>query len=752
MTIAIALGALAASAAQPQWPLDREIDLSSGFGDFRDGHFHSGIDLRTGGKVGSPVIAPVDGWVWRVKMSYYGYGKALYFMGDDGHVYVMGHLLRLAEPVDKRVKKEQIAAERYYRDVYFKKDEFRFPRGEILAYSGQSGGGGPHLHFEERTADGNLPLNPLTHSFALTDNVAPVIERVGFQLTDDSSLLDNARRKLYLPVTPASKAGEYRLDTVLYFHRPFGFLVDGYDMIRAGGMRQAVYRYTVYLDDQKWYETQFDTTDYEAGTLVRLEYDYSEAASDHARARRLYQVAGDTYRGSHAAEGDGVIGSGKSLAIGRHQVRIVATDASQNRASLSFAFLWGPPGDIYRLDAATKVGGDTTQFDFTAAPGCDRLGIDSVKVLLNRKEMWGPPSQVTVSRLESGQLRCRVVGQSIETAVLRLFVFADGAIIRDNLFNGLQDYVPERCTITPEVVDDGLLIHVEARVLRGARGHAYLYHDGRLLGIEPLQYFDMTELACFVPPRAKYEHIDSIGAVLSPDTTRPVMAFSDTLSIHLLGLRPQQDIEFDRWFSIRCKSDGFYAPRYIEIVRTQPNMIRLQLKSYHYEIRPDVFACRSDFEVRLRPLRTDFELSPCGICWLDRKENRWVWLDNSRQGDTLSAPSHGGGSYAVVTDVSPPVISLLTVHNGATYTDLTPRLAFQLQDTLSGIGDDRNINVKLNGKWMIPEYDPETYQCEVWLPGPLQPGMHHLAIVATDRAGLKAEQYLQFSIASKGKR
>jgi len=41
----------------------------------RSGRFHVGLDLRTGGRVGARVYAPVDGYIWRVKMAYLGYGK-----------------------------------------------------------------------------------------------------------------------------------------------------------------------------------------------------------------------------------------------------------------------------------------------------------------------------------------------------------------------------------------------------------------------------------------------------------------------------------------------------------------------------------------------------------------------------------------------------------------------------------------------------------------------------------------------------
>src|SRR3970040_2183821 len=79
------------SADNIPWPVKREIDLASGFGDYRSGRFHAGVDIRTGGVIGEPVFSPVDGYVWRVRMNYEGYGKALYVRGPDERIYVFAH-------------------------------------------------------------------------------------------------------------------------------------------------------------------------------------------------------------------------------------------------------------------------------------------------------------------------------------------------------------------------------------------------------------------------------------------------------------------------------------------------------------------------------------------------------------------------------------------------------------------------------------------------------------------------------------
>ncbi|MCK4302468.1 MAG: M23 family metallopeptidase, partial [candidate division Zixibacteria bacterium] len=446
-----------------RWPVDGTIDLSSTFGEIRERHFHGGIDIRTGGKVGTTVLSPVDGYVWRVKMSYYGSGKCLYIMGDDGHIYVFGHLSELAGRIDHAVKAAQMAARRYYLDVYYPSDSIRISKGEFLAYSGKTGATAPHLHFEVRSAD-NVPINPLTHGFDLPDNVRPSFQRLGFQVTDDRSLFLSGRRRMFVDVVRQKKAGDFTIDTLLYFNHPFGILVDGHDLIRVGGMRQAIYSLTVYIDGKLFYESQYDSLDFETTDAVLLEYDYLEAVDNRKRVRRLFKSPGNRFAGSRGSDHrHGVFGRGGAEKVGLHQVRIVAEDCSGNSAELSFRFLWCPRENVYELDSLVTRPADTSLFFFTPIAGYERLRIDSVKALRNVQERWGAPSTVHVRHLENGQLKCVAIGRGVDVAVLRLFLFTEGGgLIRDLLFNGIQESQPDRCELFYEVIDDGLLITVKS--------------------------------------------------------------------------------------------------------------------------------------------------------------------------------------------------------------------------------------------------------------------------------------------------
>ena len=73
-------------------PLDIPLEVSGSFGELRNNHFHAGLDFKTNKQTGLPVYAVADGYVSRIKISTYGYGKAIYITHPNGFTTVYGHL------------------------------------------------------------------------------------------------------------------------------------------------------------------------------------------------------------------------------------------------------------------------------------------------------------------------------------------------------------------------------------------------------------------------------------------------------------------------------------------------------------------------------------------------------------------------------------------------------------------------------------------------------------------------------------
>ncbi|HCS20973.1 MAG TPA: hypothetical protein DIW47_10520 [Bacteroidetes bacterium] len=171
-----------ASIAQPvvfRFPLDTIPLLSGTFGEFRGTHFHAGIDIKTYGKTGLPVYATASGYVSRIKISPYGYGKAIYLTHDNGYTSVYGHLSGFNPELEAYIRKHQYAKKSYNVELFPGKSHFKVKQGELIAFSGNTGGSyAPHLHFELRDSKTQEILDPLRFSLPVPDSLPPQLNAI----------------------------------------------------------------------------------------------------------------------------------------------------------------------------------------------------------------------------------------------------------------------------------------------------------------------------------------------------------------------------------------------------------------------------------------------------------------------------------------------------------------------------------------------------------------------------------------------
>ncbi len=160
-------------------PIDSPIYLSGNFCTLRNDHFHYGIDITTYEKEGMPVLAAADGYVSRIKVWPYGYGKAIYIDHPNGYTTVYGHLNRFNDFVGKAVKDTQYQRESFEVEFFSKPGAWPVKKGELIAYSGNSGGSsGPHIHFEIRDTKTEEIINPLLFGLKVLDTIKPELKNV----------------------------------------------------------------------------------------------------------------------------------------------------------------------------------------------------------------------------------------------------------------------------------------------------------------------------------------------------------------------------------------------------------------------------------------------------------------------------------------------------------------------------------------------------------------------------------------------
>lgn len=102
----ILFAVLCSAAFAYQYPIKDVKGLhSASFAEMRPDHFHSGVDIKTDGAQGKPVVAAADGYISRISHSPYGYGLAVYVVHPkEGSMTVYAHLSRFEHCMDKLVK------------------------------------------------------------------------------------------------------------------------------------------------------------------------------------------------------------------------------------------------------------------------------------------------------------------------------------------------------------------------------------------------------------------------------------------------------------------------------------------------------------------------------------------------------------------------------------------------------------------------------------------------------------------------
>lgn len=196
----MATPALSIMAAQPQLasPLDLPLVMSGNFGELRSNHFHSGVDFKTNARTGYPVKSVADGYVSRIVVSPWGFGRAVYVTHPQlGLVTVYGHLEAFAPGIKKRVDKIHYQIESFRLDTVFAAGELPVRAGQVIGRSGNAGSsGGPHLHMDVRDLATGHALDPLVYfKNRVKDDVAPEVR--GIALYPREGVVDGDTKPVY---------------------------------------------------------------------------------------------------------------------------------------------------------------------------------------------------------------------------------------------------------------------------------------------------------------------------------------------------------------------------------------------------------------------------------------------------------------------------------------------------------------------------------------------------------------------------
>lgn len=248
-------------------PMDIPIILAGTFGELRSNHFHSGIDIKTKQREGLPIYGIADGSVTRIKVSHWGYGKALYVAHPNGYTSVYGHLQKFGPEIEEYIKKVQYEKQSYEVEVFPKYGELKITKGDVIAYGGNTGGSsGPHLHFEIRSSISEKPTNPLLYGFDVRDATNPTLEKIyGYPLSENA-VVNQSKEPIELNFKKMEDGSFLAEKVTATGTIGFGFI--GYDRQDLAANRNGVYSVQQIVNGKPYTEYDFESFSFSETRLL----------------------------------------------------------------------------------------------------------------------------------------------------------------------------------------------------------------------------------------------------------------------------------------------------------------------------------------------------------------------------------------------------------------------------------------------------------------------------------------------------
>ena len=317
-------------------PVGIPISLSGNFGELRSNHFHTGLDIKTNGSINYRIYAIDTGYVSRINISHWGYGKAIYIDHPNGFTSVYAHLNHFPEKIEKIIRQKQYELHQESITYYLDSSQILVSKGEIIAFSGNSGSSsGPHLHFEIRETQSEHPVNPQQFNFEILDNRPPVISQLKVYNFPNKSINLLCSEKVF---TLKKFKNSYRLnnDSIISLSGPFGIGVAAADYYTNSSNLCGIYSIKMYVDEVLKYDLKFDELDFDNNHQINIHKDFNAYQEHRHKIHQLFIHPNNELKIYNRSLGNGLIDF-KDSSI--HKVKIRVADFNNNYSELNFYFL-----------------------------------------------------------------------------------------------------------------------------------------------------------------------------------------------------------------------------------------------------------------------------------------------------------------------------------------------------------------------------------------------------------------------------
>jgi hypothetical protein len=686
--------------------------------------------------------------VYRLFASWQGYGKAIYLRLDDGRYAVYGHLSDFSPPLSRMVTEAQVEAKRYRCDLFPKEDELRVKQGEIIGYSGESGWGGTHLHFELRDSTGR-PINPLTSGFSVKDQLPPRIRSVAIRPLEVWARVNGFAEPVIFEAISDPGVNLYRLGEVPLVEGEIGLEVSVSDKMDDSRFTFGVYRLELRLDDSLLFSSRYDRFSFENTHKIELDRDFEFKRRQNGGFYKLYVEEGNDLPIYDPAGGR--IDT-RIFVSGPHKVEIRVFDPSGNQSAVSFYMVFDQRPLILSCTREDEQSEGNLKVQFHDPD-------DVVQEIVVEKSGLGESSWREMLRekmeISDGESVLALSESPGEPYILRIAaVDSFGARSEYNYLSVNPDRLekPEEAdslnlALKHDFGDNLLIVNLEfSQMLRNMPQFSLEFEgfDFDPLFLDQLDERSYRAVFPYHLTRPQEATLLIAGAGLYGDS----VFFERIIPIAIMTREAGGTvISGDGQAKVEFPPQAVYQDINVTIEALERSETRHKLVGRAYSFGPAVIPFDKRAKISLSYPEQGCEPSKLGLYELvGERSYRFLGHELDSLERSVEAQVRYLSRYALLEDTLPPKINGLSIAEGMRVKANRPKITATLRDDLSGFVSDEQVVVEIDGEWMIPEYDPDKQILIVQPLSPLSADKHLLTIWVRDRAGNETEVKREFFV------